>query len=117
MTFPITDFLNNTRVIFFHSPLVDFPPSFFLGSEQRKHILSLLMLDLMRTDDTTVSAIIRDYSGGVLAASHSFVPHLVDAPMVEAYAKEGLMNASPTYRMQSINHPIELHGSCPNYEG
>ena len=39
-----------------------------------------------------VGVIIRDYIGGVLAAGHSFVPHLVDAPTAEAYAlKEGLM--------------------------
>jgi ribonuclease HI len=42
----------------------------------------------------SVGSIIRDCSGGVLAAAHSFVPHLVDAPMAEAYAlKEGLMLA------------------------
>ena len=42
----------------------------------------------------SVGSIIRDSSGGVLAAAHSFVPHLVDAPMAEAYAlKEGLMLA------------------------
>lgn len=42
----------------------------------------------------TVGSVIRDCSGGVLAAAHSFVPHLVDAPMAEAFAlKEGLMLA------------------------
>jgi hypothetical protein len=42
----------------------------------------------------SVGSIIRDYSGGVLAAAHSFVPHLVDAPMAEAYAlQEELMLA------------------------
>ena len=42
----------------------------------------------------SVGSIISDSSGGVLAAAHSFVPHLVDAPMAEAYAlKEGLMLA------------------------
>jgi hypothetical protein len=42
----------------------------------------------------SVGAIIRDCLGGALAAAHSFVPHLIDAPMVEAYAlKEGLMLA------------------------
>jgi hypothetical protein len=42
----------------------------------------------------SVDSIIRDSSGGVLAAAHSFVPHLVDAPMAEAYAlKEGSMLA------------------------
>jgi hypothetical protein len=42
----------------------------------------------------SVGSIIRDCLGGVLAAIHSFVPHLVDAPMTEAYAlKEGLMLA------------------------
>ena len=39
-----------------------------------------------------VGVIVRDNTRGVLAAAHSFVPHLVDAPMAEAYAlKEGLM--------------------------
>jgi len=42
----------------------------------------------------SADSIIRDCSGSVLAAAHSFVPHLVDAPMAEAYAlKEGLMLA------------------------
>jgi ribonuclease HI len=42
----------------------------------------------------SVGAVIRDSSGGFLAATHSFVRHLVDAPMAEAYAlKEGLMLA------------------------
>jgi ribonuclease HI len=42
----------------------------------------------------SVGAIIRDCMGGVLAATHSFVSHLVDAPLAEAYAlKEGLMLA------------------------
>ena len=41
-----------------------------------------------------VGVIVRDNTRGVLAAAHSFVPHLVDAPMAEAYAlKEGLMLA------------------------
>lgn len=41
-----------------------------------------------------MGAIIRDYSGGALAAAHNFVPHLIDAPMAEAYSlKEGLMLA------------------------
>jgi hypothetical protein len=42
----------------------------------------------------SVGVVIRDSTGGVLAAAHSFVPHLIDAPMAEAYAlKEGLMLA------------------------
>lgn len=42
----------------------------------------------------SVGAIIRDSTGGVLVAAHSYVPHLVDAPMAKAYAlKEGLMRA------------------------
>jgi hypothetical protein len=42
----------------------------------------------------SVGVVIRDSTGGVLAAAHRFVPHLVDAPMAEAYAmKEGLMLA------------------------
>jgi hypothetical protein len=42
----------------------------------------------------SVGAIIRDCPGGALAAAHSFVPHLIDTLMAEAYAlKEGLMLA------------------------
>jgi ribonuclease HI len=42
----------------------------------------------------SVGTIISDCTGGVLIASHDFVPHLVDAPMQEAYAlREGLMLA------------------------
>jgi ribonuclease HI len=41
-----------------------------------------------------VGTAIRECTWGFLAASHSFVPHLVDAPMAEVYAlKEGLMLA------------------------
>jgi hypothetical protein len=48
----------------------------------------------------SVGPIIRESSGGVLAAAHNFVPHLVDAPMVEAYAlKEGLMLAQGCNRL------------------
>ena len=42
----------------------------------------------------STGAIIRDSSGGMIAASNSFIPYLVDAPMAEAFAfKEGLMLA------------------------
>jgi hypothetical protein len=42
----------------------------------------------------SVDVVIRDSTGGVLAATHSFMPHLVDAPLTEAYAlKEELMLA------------------------
>ena len=38
--------------------------------------------------------IIRDEKGQWVAATHSFLPHVIDAPMAEAYAlKEGLMLA------------------------
>lgn len=41
-----------------------------------------------------VGTIIRDCAGSMLVAAHSYIPHLVDAPMAEAYAlKEGLMLA------------------------
>jgi hypothetical protein len=39
-------------------------------------------------------AVIRDCSGGVVAASHSFVAHVVDTPMAEAYALKEMTNAS-----------------------
>lgn len=53
-----------------------------------------------------MGVIIRDSTGGLFVA-HSFVPHLVDAPMAEAYAlKEGLM----LDRMQQANHAIRLYG-------
>jgi len=42
----------------------------------------------------STGAIIRDSSGGLIAASNTFIPYLVDAPMAEAFAlKEGLMLA------------------------
>jgi hypothetical protein len=48
----------------------------------------------------SVGAIIRDSSGVVLAATHSFIADVIDAPIAEAYAlKEGLM----LDRMQLIN--------------
>jgi hypothetical protein len=42
----------------------------------------------------STSAIIRDSSGGMIAVTNTYIPHLADAPMAEAYAlKEGLMLA------------------------
>lgn len=42
----------------------------------------------------STGAIIRDSSGGMIVASNTFIPYLVDAPMAEAFAlKEGLMLA------------------------
>ena len=42
----------------------------------------------------SVGTIIRNSVGVAIAASHSYIPHLVDASMAEAYAlKEGLMLA------------------------
>ena len=39
-------------------------------------------------------AVIRDLSGGFIAASHSFVPYTVDAASAEAYAlRNGLLLA------------------------
>jgi hypothetical protein len=57
----------------------------------------MVNVDASFDDDTgcgSVGVIIRDCIRGVLAAAHSFVPHLVDAPMAKAYAlKEGLILA------------------------
>ena len=40
----------------------------------------------------SVGTIVRNSVGAAIAASHSYVPHLVGVPMAEAYAlKEGLM--------------------------
>jgi len=45
-------------------------------------------------DCGSTGAIIRDGSGGMIIASNTFIPYLVDAPMAEAFAlKEGLMLA------------------------
>jgi ribonuclease HI len=42
----------------------------------------------------STGVVIRDHLGGVIAAAHSFTPHVIDATMVEAYAlKEGLLLA------------------------
>jgi hypothetical protein len=42
----------------------------------------------------SVGVIIRNSVGVVTTAAHSYVPHLVDVSMAEAYAlKEGLMSA------------------------
>jgi hypothetical protein len=41
-----------------------------------------------------IGVAIRDHSWGVIVAAHSFVSHVVDAPIAEAYAlKEGLLLA------------------------
>ena len=37
-------------------------------------------------------AVIRDYAGGFIAASHSYIPHTIDAATTEAYApRDGLL--------------------------
>ena len=57
----------------------------------------MLNIDASYDDDNgcgSTSAITRDSSGGMIAATNNYIPHLVDAPMAEAYAlKEGLMLA------------------------
>jgi len=53
------------------------------------------MLPMIMIGDAEVQVqFIRDGSGSMVAATSTFIPHLVDAPMAEAYAlKEGLMLA------------------------
>ena len=49
----------------------------------------MLNIDASYDDDRgcgSTGAIIRDGSGGMIAATSTFIFHLVDAPMVEAYA-------------------------------
>jgi len=42
----------------------------------------------------STGVVIRDSSGGMIASTNTYIPHLVDAQMAEAYAlKEGLMLA------------------------
>ena len=58
-----------------------------------------LMVNVDATFDTdtgseSTGVIIRDEKGQWIAAAHSFLPHVIDAPMAEAYAlKIGLMLA------------------------
>jgi len=65
----------------------------------RKPAEGYLMLNIDASYDEnggcgSTGAIIRDSSGGMIAASSTFIPYLVDAPMAEAFAlKEGLMLA------------------------
>ena len=57
----------------------------------------MLNIDASYDDDRgcgSTGAIIRNSFGGMIAATSTFIFHLVDAPMAEAYAlKEGLMLA------------------------
>jgi len=56
----------------------------------------MLNIDASYDDDRrcgSTGAIIRHGSGGMIAATSTFIFHLVDSPMVEAYAQEGLMLA------------------------
>ena len=49
----------------------------------------MLNIDASYDDDRrcgSTGAIIRDGSGGMIVATSTFIFHLVDAPMVEAYA-------------------------------
>ena len=49
------------------------------------------MRPMMRIGVVTVH-VIRDSSGGMVAASNTFISYLVDSPMAKAFAlKEGLM--------------------------
>ena len=65
------------------------------GTEETPEGKVMVNVDAAFNEDEecgSVGDIIRDCSGGALAATHSFVPHVIDAPMAEAYAlKEGLM--------------------------
>ena len=57
------------------------------------------------TGSGSTDVIIRDWTGGAIAASHTFLPYLVDAPMAKAFAlKEGFI-ANITCRLQSIDCP------------
>jgi hypothetical protein len=57
----------------------------------------MLNIDASYDDDNgcgSTGVIIRDSSGGMIVATNTYIPHLIDAPMVKAYAlKEGLMLA------------------------
>ena len=42
----------------------------------------------------STGAVIRDAAGGFIAAAHNYIPHVVDAPMAEAFAlRDGLLLA------------------------
>jgi len=42
----------------------------------------------------STGAVIRDAAGGFIAAAHSYIPHVVDAAMAEAFAlRDGLLLA------------------------
>lgn len=57
----------------------------------------MLNIDASYNDDNgygSTGAIIRDSSGGKVTATNTYIPHLVNAPIVKAYAlKEALMLA------------------------
>ena len=70
------------------------------------------------TGDGSTGAVIRDASGGFIAASYSYIFHVLDATMAEASAlRDGLLLAhhigsliGSTYWFQSCANPSGLYG-------
>jgi hypothetical protein len=61
----------------------------------KKPLEDKLMINVdVAFDVDSARVIIRDYTGQCIAAAQGFLPHVVDAPMAEAYAfREGLVLA------------------------
>ena len=70
------------------------------------------------TGDGSTGVVIRDNSGGFIAASYSYISHVLDATMAEAFAlRDGLLLAQQigsligtTYWFQLRANPSGLYG-------
>jgi len=59
----------------------------------------------------STGAVIRDAAGGFIVAAHNYIPHVVDAPMAEAFAlRDGLLLAQQISctRMEIQAHCLEV---------
>ena len=70
-----------------------------MNNNRKKPAEGFLMINVDASYDAAVGvgstgAVIEDAAGGFIAAAHSYIPHVVDAAMAEAFAlRDGLLLA------------------------
>jgi hypothetical protein len=73
----------------------------------------MLNIDASYDDDRgcgSTGTIIRDGSDGMIATTNTFISHLVDAPMTEAYALKGGIDTSSTHWRKPHDSSVRLYG-------
>ena len=83
-----------------------------INNKWRKPAKGFLMINVdgsfvETTGDGSTGAVIRDASGGFIAASYSYISHVLDATMAEAFALiDGLLLA------QQIGSNLQIQADC-----